>query len=253
MTAPFVEQRSQPVSPPGHEPEVTLSSGMLVAICAGLVLLCGLCFGLGYSVGHHRSAQDPVAAAQPVDSVQLAQEVSASAPKPSANKQSAASGAASTTPDAGGQASDPAATAASDTQAGASSRGSQPDAAGASPGTPETTSTQAQPVQTRPVAPAMSANSPSVQPATGFASGVRVQPAMPSQAAFLVQIASVSRPEDASVLVNALRQRGYTVTAQRKPEDGLIHVWIGPFNTRDEANRWKLKLLDDGYNAIVQP
>ena len=69
----------------------------------------------------------------------------------------------------------------------------------------------------------------------------------------MVQIAAVSHPEDASVLVNALRKRGYTVTAQRKPEDGLIHVWIGPFSSRDEANRWTQKLLDDGYNAIVQP
>jgi cell division septation protein DedD len=91
------------------------------------------------------------------------------------------------------------------------------------------------------------------QPATGFAAGARVQPALPPQAAFMVQIAAVSHPDDASVLVNALRKRGYTVTAQRKPEDGLIHVWIGPFSSRDEANRWKQKLLDDGYNAIVQP
>jgi cell division septation protein DedD len=99
----------------------------------------------------------------------------------------------------------------------------------------------------------MSTNPQPAQPATEFASGARVQSALSPQATFLVQIASVSHVEDASVLVNALRKRGYTVTAQRKPEDGLIHVWIGPFSSRDEAHRWKLKLLDDGYNAIVQP
>jgi cell division septation protein DedD len=75
---------------------------------------------------------------------------------------------------------------------------------------------------------------------------------MPPPASVMVQVAMVSHPEDAEVLVNALRKRGYTVTAQRKPEDGLIHVWIGPFSSRDEAERWRLKLLDDGYNAIVQ-
>jgi cell division septation protein DedD len=69
----------------------------------------------------------------------------------------------------------------------------------------------------------------------------------------MVQVAMVSHPEDAAVLVNALRKRGYTVTAQRKPEDGLIHVWIGPFSSRDEAERWRLKLLNDGYNAKVEP
>jgi cell division septation protein DedD len=30
-------------------------------------------------------------------------------------------------------------------------------------------------------------------------------------------------------------------------------VRIGPFATRDEANRMCTRLLDDGYNAIVQP
>ncbi len=69
----------------------------------------------------------------------------------------------------------------------------------------------------------------------------------------MVQVAAVSHAEDADVLVGALRKRGYAVTAQREPADGLIHVRIGPFGTRDEANRMCTKLLDDGYNAMVQP
>jgi DedD protein len=248
MTVPFVEPRPEPPPPPRRDPELTLSSGTLLAIFFGLVLLCGLCFGLGYFVGH-RGLQQPVAAAQPVDSAQPVPQVSAPSPKPSANKQTGTSEAAATTaPDAGdGQVGDPAA----DAQAAASSQGSQSVAGAGAPASPSaTTSAQVQPAQVRPVAPAVSTNP---QAATGFASGARVQPALSPQAAFLVQIAAVSHPEDGSVLVNALRKRGYTVTAQRKPEDGLIHVWIGPFSSRDEANRWKQKLLDDGYNAIVQP
>jgi cell division septation protein DedD len=69
----------------------------------------------------------------------------------------------------------------------------------------------------------------------------------------MVQIAAVSQPEDAEVLVNALRKRGYAVSARREAADGLIHVRIGPFASRDEANRWRQRLLNDGYNAIVQP
>jgi cell division septation protein DedD len=69
----------------------------------------------------------------------------------------------------------------------------------------------------------------------------------------MVQIAAVSNPEDASVLTSALRKRGYTVTAQREPADGMIHVRIGPFNSRDDANRMCTKLLNDGYNALIQP
>jgi cell division septation protein DedD len=69
----------------------------------------------------------------------------------------------------------------------------------------------------------------------------------------MVQIAAVSHQEDADVLVGALRKRGYAVSARRDPVDSLIHVRIGPFNDRDEANRWRTKLLNDGYNAMIQP
>jgi cell division septation protein DedD len=69
----------------------------------------------------------------------------------------------------------------------------------------------------------------------------------------MVQIAAVSHEEDANVLVDALRKHGYAVSARREPADNLIHVRIGPFNDRNEANRWRLKLLNDGYNALIQP
>jgi cell division septation protein DedD len=69
----------------------------------------------------------------------------------------------------------------------------------------------------------------------------------------VVQIAAVANSEDADVLVNALRKRGYAVTARRDPTDNLIHVRIGPFGTRNIADQWRQKLLNDGYNAIVQP
>jgi cell division septation protein DedD len=253
MSGPSYQPQPQPQleSPrQRRDPELTLSWGVLAAIFFGLVLICGLCFGLGYTVGR-RSPQQPVAAVQSVDSTQPAQQASAAAPKPSANKQSGTP--TSVAPDAAeAQVSDPASTP-SGTEEAATPRSSQP-VAGASAGSSgsvssQTALAQAPPVQVRPVAPAVT----NPQPVTGFASGPRVQPALPQPAAYMVQIAAVSHTEDAAVLVNALRKRGYTVTAQRKPEDGMIHVWIGPFSTRDEANRWKVKLLDDGYNAVVQP
>jgi cell division septation protein DedD len=30
-------------------------------------------------------------------------------------------------------------------------------------------------------------------------------------------------------------------------------VRIGPFASHDEANRWRAKLQDDGYNAVIEP
>jgi cell division septation protein DedD len=68
----------------------------------------------------------------------------------------------------------------------------------------------------------------------------------------MVQIAAVSHAEDAEVLVAALRRRGYPVTVRRELADNLIHVEIGPFVTRNDAEIMRQKLLSDGYNAIVQ-
>jgi len=69
----------------------------------------------------------------------------------------------------------------------------------------------------------------------------------------MVQIAAVSHQEDADVLVSALRKRGYAVTMRRDPADSLFHVRIGPFASRDDANAARQKLLNDGYNASVEP
>jgi cell division septation protein DedD len=69
----------------------------------------------------------------------------------------------------------------------------------------------------------------------------------------MVQVAAVMHPEDAEVLVGALRRRGYPVSVRRLPTDNLIHVQIGPFKSRDEAYRWRQQLLNDGYNAMVMP
>ena len=77
--------------------------------------------------------------------------------------------------------------------------------------------------------------------------------AAPEPVEVMVQVAAVMHPEDAEVLVGALRKRGYPVSVRRVPTDTLIHVQVGPFKSRDEAIRWRQRLLDDGYNAIVQP
>jgi len=237
------DDRQPVLARPQRDAELTLGPGKLLAIFFGLVLLCGLFFGLGYKVGH-RSSDDPQTALQTppaADSPQAAPQGAASSSKPAANGGSSTPPAAAADP-ADGQAGDPDAPSVPDHEkAAGSSSPAQPQSKPA-----QTPPTAAPPAQVRPATP------PPAQALPGMASGPRVQPAMPPPASVMVQVAMVSHPEDAEVLVNALRKRGYTVTAQRKPEDGLIHVWIGPFSSRDEAERWRLKLLDDGYNAIVQ-
>jgi DedD protein len=68
----------------------------------------------------------------------------------------------------------------------------------------------------------------------------------------MVQIAAVARREDADVLVNALRQRGYGVVVRVEPQDNLLHVQVGPFADRGQAVAMRQKLLSDGYNAIIK-
>ena len=68
----------------------------------------------------------------------------------------------------------------------------------------------------------------------------------------MVQIAAVARREDADVLVNALRQRGYGVVVRVEPQDNLLHVQVGPFADRGQAAAMRQKLLSDGYNAIIK-
>jgi cell division septation protein DedD len=68
----------------------------------------------------------------------------------------------------------------------------------------------------------------------------------------MVQIAAVSRPEDGQALIAALRKHGYNVSARSEPQDKLLHVQVGPFATRAEANAMRQKLLSDGYNAIIK-
>jgi cell division septation protein DedD len=99
----------------------------------------------------------------------------------------------------------------------------------------------------------------SEKPNPDFASGADsteplIKPAQPETASTLmIQIAVVSHQEDADILIKALSKRGYTATSRHDPADNKLHVQIGPFSNRNDANAMSQKLLHDGYNAIVQP
>jgi serine/threonine-protein kinase len=101
--------------------------------------------------------------------------------------------------------------------------------------------TESQPA-TKPI-PAPSSASVQPEPAHGAA----------HTGTLMVQIASVSHQEDADVLVDTLRKRGYAATVSHDAADNLFHVRIGPFKNLNSANAIRRKLINDGYNAIVQP
>jgi cell division septation protein DedD len=87
-----------------------------------------------------------------------------------------------------------------------------------------------------------------VQPSPGLGS-TKTEAGAP--VALMVQVATLAHQEDADVLVEALKRRGYAVAAHRDT-DGMVHVRVGPFDSRDVANQWRQKLMNDGYNAVVQ-
>jgi DedD protein len=225
----YLEQRKS-----SGDTEFTLGAGTMLLIATGLVVVCGVCFGLGYIVGH--SGATPQAAAQQIDSPRANPQASSSLKKPSATAQEAV-----TAP------SQPIARPTNPSQLALNEP--QPSAGAQGP-----TSSTGQP-QVHPALPAVKAAQPSTAYTTRLAANQvqpQVRPATAPQAATLwVQIAAVSHIEDAQVLTTALRKRGYTVTPRREA-DNLIHVRVGPFTSNDEANRWRVKLLDDGYNAEIQ-
>ena len=52
--------------------------------------------------------------------------------------------------------------------------------------------------------------------------------------------------------MNALHAKGYTVAERTEPQDKLVHIQVGPFSSRRDAEAMREKLIVDGYNAIVK-
>jgi cell division septation protein DedD len=67
----------------------------------------------------------------------------------------------------------------------------------------------------------------------------------------VVQVAAVSHQEDADLIASTLKRRGYVVNI-RTEADKLLHVQVGPFATRKDAEVMKAKLLSDGFNAYIK-
>ena len=205
-----------------RDTEVTLGPAMLLAIACGLLLLCGLFFMLGYRAGRSGSLPTSTVAAQKAAGQSPA--VASSFAKPPA-------------------------------------RGFVPSAPAPQPAVvvPHATALEA-PAQANALTsyalPGSNsiAGQPQVHPALTAAQPAGSAQAVPVPGAvYMVQVAVLARVDDASVLVNALRQRGYSVMTRREPSDHMIHVQVGPFANRSDAVAVGHRLLGDGYNAMVLP
>jgi DedD protein len=170
-----------------EQQEQKIGMAKLSAILAGLVVICGLFFSLGYSIGKKSAAGAVI-------------------PEPT------------------------------------------PTATAASPSLPKPSPSMSDKTEEQPaVAEASGEEAP---PEGAWAS--KTAPEM-ARSAIVVQVAAVSRQEDAEALLNALRKKDYPVfIVNNVPGDKLFHVQVGPYSSLKDAEAMKARLGRDGYNPIVK-
>jgi DedD protein len=213
-----------------QDTEITLGTAKLLGLFFSLVIVCAVFFALGYTLG--RKSDAGLAATSSTTPLQT----TSNGPKPT--------GSPSTQPaappmtfykaveqkDANAQLTP--ATSTDTTSASPAAAGqapaSTPGAATASPGTsPATSATQ-------------TANPPDPLAA------------LPSSSYF-VQVAAVSKQEDAEALVDALKKKTYPAfVATNTSTDKLFRVQVGPFADIKDAEAMRGRLINDGYSPILK-
>ncbi len=201
-----------------YDSEITLGVGRLLMLFFGLVVLCGIFLGLGYTMGRNSMRIETSAATEGMPGATAVP----GATKPLAGQNSQVKP-VECPPDQ-----------------------TCPLAAG----TPPNDMTFYKAVEQKDAqtqAPATDAKSAEAQKA---AQAPEMKPG-PS-AGFMVQVAAVSKREDAEALTDALRKKQYPVVIISTPTDKLFHVQLGPFADVKDAEAMKGRLVGDGYNPIVK-
>jgi cell division septation protein DedD len=236
---------------PKSDADLTLGIGSLLSIFFGVVLICGIFFGFGYSMGR-RNAHSTVAPAGTVPPQTLA----ATSPLPE-NELSGAplkpvepdSGAAFPPEDKNPAPNTNSTDAKASTSSPAPAKHPAPAAAPSKPTESATTDTSLNAVpSTHHAPPAPKPHAGVMAPLTQAPGDAPILPGQP----IMVQIAAVSRQEDAEVLAGALRKRGFNPSVRPGSGDKFFHVQVGPFTDKTQAETIKQHLLADGYNAIMK-
>jgi DedD protein len=191
-----------------EDTEITLGTGKMLALFFGLVALCAVFFGMGFSLG--RSSVSSISRSD----FPAATTATAGGLRPSAVKTT------STTPPAD----------MTFYKAVESKGGNNPLAQDTSTSTPAADATT---------------------PATD--GGATADPSVPPPSnGYYVQVAAVSKAEDAAALVDALKKKQYPAFSTNTPADKLIHVQVGPYVDIKDAELMRGKLVSDGYNPILK-
>jgi DedD protein len=90
-------------------------------------------------------------------------------------------------------------------------------------------------------------------PVTAPTDAATAAPAPATTAGYYVQVAAVSRQEDAEALVEALKKKQYPAFAANNTSvDKFYHVQVGPYADLKDAEAMRSRLIGDGYNPIVK-
>jgi DedD protein len=197
-----------------RDTEITLSTGKLLGIFFALAIVCGVFFTMGYLLGKSTSAGGRT-------------EIVATVPSSSAGKPYAGN----KTPEAVTQTCPP----------------GSPNCAPVSSSTDNTPAAKASD-QASTAQPSSGSKTP--DQSMGQSAGTDAKNGTASS--FMVQVAAVSKQEDAEILVTALRKKQYPVFIANAAGDPLFHVQVGPFSDRKDAEAMRTRLSGDGYNAIVK-
>jgi DedD protein len=200
-----------------EDTEITLGTGKLLVLFFGLVGVCALFFALGYSLG--RKSEPTITTAS-----------AALTPTPTSSTGKSSSGSAPAPPMTFYKSVE------------------QKDA------NPELTPAADSKTDAKTDPKADSTTTPASGTANQTAANNAADPAtaLPSAAAYFVQVAAVSKQEDADALVDALKKKQYPAFVAPIAADKLCHVQVGPFSDFKEAEAMRARLIADGYSPILK-
>jgi DedD protein len=205
-----------------QDTEITLGTGRMLAIFFVVVLLGAFIFAIGFSLGRRTTIAGAIGASSASTGVPSTI-VRPSAAKNNASQPAPQSGDFSFYKAVGEKTADAALTP-QDSKA-------QPATTTAAASTAETSS----------------------KTATEAAPDAATATAMPATAGYYVQVAAVSRQEDAESLVEALKKKQYPAFSANNPStDKFYHVQVGPYPELKDAEAMRARLIGDGYNPIVK-
>lgn len=235
-----------------QDADLTLGIGSLLSIFFGVVLICGIFFGFGYSMGRRNARSAAPAATTATPAATTLPENALSAPiKPAddnAADLSADDNKSPVAPSSTPAASTPTASSDADAHTPAPAKTTPPSRpARVTESAAATPSLSAVPYAHRPTLP----NKPHAGISAPLEQAPGDSPITPGHP-IMVQIAAISRQEDAEVLAGALRKRGFNPSVHPGTGDKLYHVQVGPFTDKSQAEAMKQRLLADGYNAIMK-